>query len=105
MVSDETVNYDLVPFHGLCHNYIANRSWNVFSLFLTFKNARKLGKLAKFFLVVRGPTKFLGKMTLKRSSEIQKFSQENVEISLVVCEPRQNLSSGPRLGKGWEPLA
>jgi len=22
----------------------------------------------------------------------------------VVREPRQNLSSGPRVGKGWEPL-
>jgi len=33
-------------------------------------------------------------------SEIQKFSEENVEILLVVREPRQNLSSGPRVGKG-----
>ena len=61
-------------------------------LFLTLKNARKFGKLAKFFLMVREPTKSLGKMTLTRSSEIQKFSQENVEFSLVVREPRQNLS-------------
>ena len=30
----------------------------------------------------------------------QKISRENVEIFLVVREPRQNLSSGPRVGKG-----
>jgi len=76
----------------------------MFSLSLTLKNARKFEKLAKFFLVVREQTKYLGKMTLKRSSEIQKFSKENVEIYLVVREPRQNLSSGLRVGKGWEPL-
>src|SRR6218665_2337524 len=49
-------------------------------LSLTLKNGRKFGKLAKFFLVVREPRKNLGKMTKKRSSEIQKFSKENIEI-------------------------
>ena len=63
------------------------------------ENARKLGKLAKFFMVVRESRKNLGKMTKKRSSEIQKFSQENL-VFLVVRGPRQNLSSGPRVGKG-----
>jgi len=67
---------------------------------MTLKNARKLGKLAKFFLVVLVPRQILGKITKKRLSEIQKFSEENVEILLVVREPRQNLSSGPRVGKG-----
>ena len=65
-----------------------------FFQFLTLKYARKLGELAKFFLVVREPRKHLGKKGL------QKFSRENVEIFLVVREPRQNLSSGPRVGKG-----
>jgi len=37
---------------------------------LTLKNARKLGKLAKFFLVVREPRINLEKMTLKMSLEI-----------------------------------
>jgi len=36
--------------------------------------------LTKFFLVVREPRKNLGKMTKNGSSEIQKFSRENVEI-------------------------
>jgi len=48
---------------------------------MTLKNARKLGKLAKFFWVVLVPRQILGKMTKKRLSEIQKFSEENVEIS------------------------
>ena len=72
----------------------------MFFLSLTLKTARKLGKLAKFFLVVREPRKNVGKLPKRRSSEIQKFSQENVEIVLVVREPKQNLSSGPRVGKG-----
>ena len=48
----------------------------------------------------RRTEKKLGKMTKKRSSEIQKFPRENVEIFCVVREPRQNLSSGPLVGKG-----
>jgi len=76
----------------------------MFFLSLTLKNAGKLGKLAKFFLVVREPRNNLRKMTLKMSSAIQKFSRGNVKISWVGREPRQNLSSGPRVGKGWEPL-
>ena len=53
--------------------------------------------LKNFFLVDREPRKNLGKMTKKGR---QKFSKENVDICLVVREPRQNLSSGPRVGKG-----
>jgi len=71
----------------------------MFFSILDLEKCKELGKLAKFFLVLREPTKYLGKMTFKRSSEIQKFSQENVEIFWVVREPRQNLSNGPRVGK------
>ena len=46
-----------------------------FFLSLTLKNARKLGKLAKFFSVVRELRKNLGKMSEKGR---QKFYQENV---------------------------
>ena len=72
-------------------------------LSLTLKNARKLGKLATFFLVVREPEKIYGKWLKKlvRNSEI--FPRK-CRYFLVVHEPRQNLSSGPRDGKGWEPL-
>jgi len=31
-------------------------------------------------------------------------ASKKVEIFLVVRKPRQNSSSGPRVGKGWEPL-
>ena len=72
----------------------------MFFVSLTLKNAMKFGKWAKFFLIVREPRKNLGKMTLKRSSEIQKFPRQNVKICWVVREPRENLSSGPRVGKG-----
>jgi len=41
------------------------------------ENAKKLGKLAKFFLVFREARKHLGKMIKKGR---QKFSRENVEI-------------------------
>ena len=51
----------------------------MFFLSFTLKNARKLGKLAKFFLVVCVLIKKLRENDLKRSSKIQKFSQENVE--------------------------
>jgi len=52
----------------------------MFLLSLTLKNARKLGTLAKFLLVVLEPRKNLEKITKKRSSQIQRFSQENVEF-------------------------
>jgi len=45
----------------------------MFFLSLLLKNAKKLGKLAKFFLVVCEPRQNLGKRT-KRVSDIQKFS-------------------------------
>jgi len=70
---------------------------------------RRWGQFLEFFYVL-DPEKFLfgGPRTekkfrendYKRSSEIQKFSKENVDICLVVREPRQNLSSGPRVVKG-----
>jgi len=52
----------------------------IFFLSLTLKNASLLGKLAKFSLVVREPRYFFRENYFKRSSEIQKFSRENVEI-------------------------
>ena len=69
-----------------------------FFLSLTLKNSRKL---ATFFLVVREPRKIYGKWLKKvvRNSEI--FPRK-CKKCLVVREPRQNLSSGPRVGKGWE---
>jgi len=51
---------------------------------MTLKNARKLRKLAKFFLVVHEPRKKLGKVAKKRSSETKKFFQEDVDI---FCDP------------------
>ena len=57
-----------------------------FFLSLTLKNAKTLGKWAKFFLVVLEPKIFLGKMTKKRSSEIQKCPYENVKEFFVVRE-------------------
>jgi len=48
-------------------------------LLLTLKNARKLGNLAKLFLVVANQEN-LGKMNKRKSSTIQKFSKENVEM-------------------------
>src|SRR6218665_803370 len=52
----------------------------IFFLSLTLKNARKLGKLVKFFLVDDDPKKHLRENDFKRSSEIQKFSRENVDF-------------------------
>src|SRR6218665_3935112 len=52
----------------------------MFFLSLTLKTARKLGKLAKFFLVVREPRKNVRKLPKRRSSEILKFSQENGKL-------------------------
>jgi len=40
----------------------------------------------------------------KMVDENSEIFPRNVEICLVVRESRQNLSSGPRVGKGWEPL-
>ena len=59
-------------------------------------------KIGEIFLVVRKPKKFR-KMTKKvvRNSEI--FPRK-CRLFLVVREQRSNLSSGPRVGKGWEPL-
>jgi len=71
----------------------------MFFLSLILKNAKKLGKLAKFFLVVCEPRQNLGKMT-KKVIRYSEFFPKNVEILWVVREPRQNLSSGPRVGKG-----
>src|SRR6218665_2718806 len=44
------------------------------------KNARKLGKLAKFCFGGPRTEKILRKKTKIRSSEIQKFSKENVDM-------------------------
>src|SRR6218665_373733 len=48
-------------------------------MYMTLKNGRKLGKLAKFFLVVREQRK-IRENDFKRSSEIQKFFQANVNF-------------------------
>jgi len=45
-------------------------------LSLTLKNARKLGKLAKFFLVVRKPRTNLGKMTKKGCQKFRIFPKK-----------------------------
>ena len=69
-------------------------------MYMTLKNGRKLGKLAKFFLVVREPRKNR-ENDFKRSSEIQKFSRENVEIfGLSANRDNIKLLSCPRVGKG-----
>jgi len=65
--------------------------WACFFQSLTLKNARKLGKLAKFILVVREPRKNLGNMTKKvvRNSEI--FSRKLTKFLLMVCDSRKYL--------------
>jgi len=74
LVSDET-ELRLVTLSWIVSQLDCKWKLECFFRSLTLRNARKLGKLAKFFLVVRESIKNLEKMTLKRSSEIQKFSQ------------------------------
>jgi len=45
----------------------------MFFMSLTLKNARKLGKFSKFFLVVREPRNFLRKMTKKGRQKFRNF--------------------------------
>ena len=61
-----------------------------------FKEIEKIGEI-----LFGGPRteKNLGKMTKKGRQKFRNFPEKNVEIFCVVCEPRQNFVSGPRLGK------
>jgi len=95
--------FHLILFHGLCHSYIANGNWTVFFCPWPWKMQGNWENWRNFFGWSAYREKNWGKMT-KRVVKIQKFSQENVEIFLVVREPRQNLSSVPQVGKGWEQL-
>src|SRR6218665_4214134 len=81
----------------------------IFFLSLTLKNARTLGKLAKFFLVVREPRKDLGKMTKKviRNSEMfpRKFrsfgwSSNRDKICIVVRESEKVENRWPIVIRG-----
>src|SRR6218665_739513 len=69
-------------------------NWNVFFLSLTMKNARKFGKLAKFFLAVREPRNKLGKMTKKVVGNSEIFPRKCRKY-FVVREPRQNFVKWP----------
>ena len=65
------------------------------------EKGKEIGKIGE--IVFGGPktdTKFR-ENDWNRSSEIQKFSRENVEF---FGGQRQNLSSGPLVGKCWETL-
>ena len=61
------------------------------------EKCKEIGKIGEILFGGRRTEEKLGKMTFKSR---QKFYRENVEIFWVVREPRQNLSSGSRVGKG-----
>ena len=72
--------------------------WNLecFSL-LDPEKCKEIGKIREILFAGPRPEDKFKEMTKKGC---QKFSRENIEVFLVVREPRQNLSSGPRVGKG-----
>jgi len=88
----------LVPFHGLCHNSIKNGNWNVFCV-LDPEKCKEIGKIGHILFGGARTEKNLGKMTKKGRQKFINFSKKIYNF-LVVREPRQNLSSGPRVGKG-----
>jgi len=67
---------------------------------LDIEKCKEIGKIGEILSGGLRTEKKIRENDLKRSSEIKKFPRKNVEICWVVREPRQNLSSGPRVGKG-----
>src|SRR6218665_2276580 len=63
LVSDETADLVLWCLFMVCVTTRLKMEILMFFLSLTLENARKLGKLAKFLLVVCEPRKYLGKKT------------------------------------------
>jgi len=63
LVSDETADLVLWYLFMVCVTTRLKMEILMFFLSLTLENARKLGKLAKFLLVVCEPRKYLGKKT------------------------------------------